>query len=244
MIGAYYGTIPEGETRSLVYLQNELAKERTNDSTFSRLIWMPKGLKLKEDEVQQQKFIEMLRTDTEAQKGADLLEMSLEDLKRNIEDKLNTASRKPVEDAGSQDRPKQIYLICTREDKETAKNLRKQLFGQGFEVNLPVFEGEETAIFEEHKASLVHCDAVIIFYGNAGEPWVRSKMRELQKVMGYGRKNPLLVKAVFCAAPETSEKKDFMSHEVKVFTHFQEFSSEALTPFLEQFKNVMEGGQK
>ena len=227
----------------MVYLQNELAMERMNDPAFSRLIWMPKGLKLKEEEVQQQKFIEMLRTDPEAQKGADLLEMSLEDLKRNIEDKLKTDCRKPVKDTGDHDRLKCIYLIYDQEDFEATKSLEDYLFDQKFEVKSPVFEGEENVIFERHKANLVNCDAAIIFYGKARDSWLQYQLDEFQKATGYGRKSPLLAKAVFCAAPETPQKQRFRRHEIMVFKNYHEFFPESLAPFLEQITKRKEGRQ-
>src|SRR6185295_10545036 len=55
-IGENYGSIPEMETeRSVVRLQEELAVERGDDAQFSRLIWMPPGLKPKEP--RQEKFV-------------------------------------------------------------------------------------------------------------------------------------------------------------------------------------------
>ncbi|HZC01476.1 MAG TPA: hypothetical protein VE844_08970 [Gammaproteobacteria bacterium] len=47
LIGPYYGIIPEMErSRSNVCMQLDLAAERCGDPNFSRLIWMPLGLKL------------------------------------------------------------------------------------------------------------------------------------------------------------------------------------------------------
>ncbi len=233
MIGTHYGLIPEGETRSLVYLQNELAAGSMNGHTLTRLIWMPVGLQGKES--RQQEFIDMLHNDSEVQKGADLLETPLEELKSIILDKMQSSDKRADEKTDNQENHKSIYIICSQEDYEATRPLEDHLYNQGFDVILPIFEGDEAAIFEEHRASLVDCDAVIIFYGNASELWVRAKMRDLKKAPGYGRKNSMLAQTVYCTVPETPQKKRFRTHETIVITNFQEFSSETLKPFLDKF---------
>ena len=61
-----------------------------------------------------------------------------------------------------------------------------------FEVILPVFEGDEAQVRQEHEANLTDCDAALIYYGAGNELWLRSKLRELQKIAGYGRTKPML----------------------------------------------------
>jgi len=49
LIGARYGIVPEGESRSLIQVQNEVAAEHFNGSA-SRLIWVPKNMEPKEEQ--------------------------------------------------------------------------------------------------------------------------------------------------------------------------------------------------
>ena len=51
----------------------------------------------------------------------------------------------------------------------------------------PIFDGDEAEIREYHEENLRTCDGVMIFYGAGNEPWLRRKLRELQKSAGYGR---------------------------------------------------------
>jgi hypothetical protein len=92
LIGENYGIIPEGEVASVVHLQNELAAEHSAEASFLRLIWIPLGLQARDP--RQLEFIKFLQNDPEAQKGADVLQTPLEDLKTVIEDKLK-AKKKP-----------------------------------------------------------------------------------------------------------------------------------------------------
>ncbi len=234
MIGAKYGLIPEGESRSFVHLQNELAAGSLNGHTLTRLIWIQKGLLRTES--RQQEFIDMLHNDSDFQKGADLLETPLEEFKTTIFDKLEHKVQKPEEDTSNLERPKRIYLICSQEDDEATSPLEEYLHKLGFEVTLPIFEGDEEAIFEEHKACLLGCDAALIFYGKTSELWVRSKIRDLQKALGYGRKIVMTAKAVYCTSPDTYRKKRYKSHEIMVIKDFKGFSPDTLTPFIKQIE--------
>jgi hypothetical protein len=79
----------------------------------------------------------------------------------------------------------------------------------GFEVTLPLFEGDEAEVREDHKESLLICDAVVIFYGNSSEGWLRTKLRDLQKIPGYGRTKPMLAQAIYTGPPENPTKQRY-----------------------------------
>ena len=85
-VGRNYGLVPEGGTQSMVEMQHELATERAAQGRFSRLIWMPSGLKV--DDQRQQLMIERLRTDPRISENADLLETYFEDLRTMMQDWL------------------------------------------------------------------------------------------------------------------------------------------------------------
>ena len=237
LIGANYGVIPEAIDRSLVWLQNELAAERSsNGKSFSRLIWMPEGLQAKEE--RQQKFIEYLKYDRVAQQGADLLETSIEELKTYIQDKLKPALKPPPPDQNDVEGPLRIYLICDKQDYDAIASLEDYFYSEGFEVTLPLMEGDEAEVREDHKESLLLCDAVVIFYGNTSEGWLRTKLRDLQKIPGYGRTKPMLAKGIYIGGPETDSKLRYRTHEALVMRNFGSFSSDTLQPFIEKINSA------
>ena len=105
LIGAKYGLIPEGETRSIVRIQHDLAMERNADPDFVRLVWMPADLEPAEEN--QRKFVEFLRTDPKAQEGAEIMETKFDDLKTAMHDKIAAIKRlrerpKPPSPAGGE----------------------------------------------------------------------------------------------------------------------------------------------
>ena len=239
LVGENYGIIPEMESeRSVVRLQQELAIERGDEAEFSRLIWMPPGL-LPKDE-RQQKFVADLQNSFTSHNGSELLQVKLEDLKTIIQTKL-TQKPKPTltvtEDAGA----RRIYLICDQQDIDAVEPLQNYLFERGCEVTLPLLEGNESEVLQDHKENLLVCDALLIFQGRASEGWLRMKLRELLKLPGYGRTAPLLSKAVYIGAPELPAKGRFKTLEALVIKNYGEFNPGLLEPFLTQISKAKGG---
>jgi hypothetical protein len=237
LIGKNYGVIPEGHTESIPVIQNELAIDRVNQGGFSRLVWIPPGLQV-EDE-RQRRFIEGLRMDPRIQVGSDLLETSLEALRTVIQDRLKRALE-PVRKNGvflpSNENPVQIYLMYDQRDAGVISPWANLLFNCGFEVIRPVFEGDEREVREYHEENLRVCDGALIFYGAAREPWVRRKLRELQKSPGYGRSKPLRAVAISVLAPLTDEKERFRTHEAAVIPQLNGFGADAMEPFVAELR--------
>src|SRR5690348_3099004 len=158
LIGKNYSLVPEGGTESLQQIQNEAAIERGGEGEFSRLLWIPHGLQV-EDE-RQKNFIEQLRLDPRMQKGTDLLETFLEDLRTVIQDRLarppepEPVLTAPLAASGS---VSQLYLIYDQRDSDVAAPWADYFFDQKFEVMRPVFEGDEAEIREYHEENLRIC---------------------------------------------------------------------------------------
>jgi len=236
-VGRNYSLVPEGGTESLVEIQNELAVERGSRGKFTRLIWIPPGLELVDE--RERKVIERLRMDPRGDKGADLLETSLEDFRTVCHERLKQTEKPPVEPRSAVragDSHLQLYLIYDRQDADVSRAWADFLFDQGLEVSRPVFEGDEAEIREEHEENLRNCDAVLILYGQACECWLRRKLRELLKSAGLGRTKPKPATAISLVPPRSAEKESFRSHEVAVIPQMDGFSPEPLRPFISRLQ--------
>lgn len=237
LLGERYGIVPEGEVRSVVHLQCDLAAARGAD--FLRLVWMPPGLQTGEE--RQQAVINTFLLGQGAQKGTEVLQTKLEDLKVVIHE---TASRGPApepEPAAGESLGINLYLICDKEDLEAAGELADYLYEQGLDVVLPATEGDDAQVYEDHKANLMDCDAVLIYYGRANEIWLRIKLRELQKIAGYGRSAPLLAKAIYMGGPRTDAKERLRDREATIIKNYEAFSPESLRPFLSHLREAKGG---
>jgi hypothetical protein len=240
LIGKTFSLVPEGGMLSLLEIQNELAIERGSESDFSRLLWIPPGLQV-EDE-RQRKVIEHLRMDPRIQKGADLLETFLEDLRTVIQERLKESQKpapapsRPSSSAIAGNGHARLYLIYDQRDALITSPWEDYLFEQELEVIRPVFEGDEAEIREYHEENLRSCDGALIFYGLGNECWLRRKLRELQKSPGYGRIKPIPIVAISLVPPRTPNKERFRTHEALVIPQWDGFSSEPLKPFISNLK--------
>ena len=240
LIGANYGVIPEAADRSVVCLQNDLAAERSKGNGFARLIWLPEGLETKED--RQRQFVEYLKFDANAQQGADVLQTSIEELKTYIQDKLRPKPKSLTSNGNGNGKPSsgplRVYVVCGKQDYDAVAPLEDHLFNSGFEVKLPLMEGDEAEVREDHKEQLLLCDAVMIFYGGSSEGWLRTKQNDLQKIAGYGRAKPMLAQAIYAGPPETAAKQRYRTREALLLRNFGDFTPDAIQPFIEEINKA------
>jgi hypothetical protein len=246
LIGRNYGLIPEGARESLVVIQNELAIERGQQGPFSRLVWLPPDFSSEEEK--QLQFVDRLQTDVRIQAGADILQTPLEDFKSVVLDRLRPPPAPPAPEAqaasaaaparaGSEpqeDGLRRIYVIYDQRDGDAPQAVEDFLFGEGYEVIVPVFEGDEADVRREHEESLSVCDAVLLYYGTANELWLRRKLREIQKAAALGRKKPITSKAILVAPPGSATKQRLRTHEALVIDQQAGFDPAPLRPFLSQ----------
>jgi hypothetical protein len=226
--------VPEGATESLSEIQNELAMERAQKGGFGRFVWIAPGAQA-EDE-RQRRFIHYLRTDPRIHQGTELLETSLEVLRAVYRERLKRTEPSRQEPTAQAVGEKLVYVIYDPRDADVASFWTDFLFQQGLEVVRPVFEGDEAEIREYHEENLRFCEGALILYGQAGECWLRRKLRELQKSAGLGRTKPRPVVAISLIPPRTTEKENFRTHDAIVVSQFDQFSPDPLTPFVSQLK--------
>lgn len=233
-----YGIIPEEEDKSLVEIQSEVAAECGEE--LRRIVWMPAGLEPRDE--RQQKFVNHFRLGLNGHRGIEVLQTSLEDLTQLIGERISDKAKPAAESEGETgEGPPSVYLICDKEDLAEVTPLEDYLFERGFNVFLPALEGDESAIREDHKANLIECDAVMVYYGRGSDVWLRMKQRELQKVAGYGRARPLSAKAIYIAGPPSPAKEHVRDHEALVIKNFDAFSPACLAPFLEKLGKGVRG---
>lgn len=237
LVGKSYGLIPEGSTESIVVMQNELAIARAGSADFPRLIWIPDTLEC--DDERQVRFLDHLRTDPRIQQGADILQTPFEEFRAAVIRRLQKPVVEPeapaaAESAAPDDGLKRVYLISDRRDEHAPSAIADYLYDQGYEVILPVFDGDEVQIRKDHEENLSICDAVLFYYGEGNELWLRQKLREVQKSAAFGRKKPILLKAIYVAPPDSPTKARFRTREAMVIDQRTAFDPAGLSPFISQ----------
>jgi hypothetical protein len=214
LVGGSSGFVPDGSSgKSAVVLQNEIAIAQAKKSGMRRVIWVPANTEAHDQE--QQHFIEALHRDAEAQFGADLITGDLEVLKAEIHsilESLERAKESPIDSSATGDL-KLLYLICDQADREAVLPLRKVLKTGGFDVKIPLFEGDAATVDSAKREMLAECRAALIFYGKGGESWKRAVDSDLLKSRGYRRDKPQLRQFTYLSGPETAEKTEMIALE-------------------------------
>ncbi|MEO7991841.1 MAG: hypothetical protein ABI663_19965 [Chryseolinea sp.] len=235
LIGSAYGEIPEGSDRSVVDIQNKLAAEKSlqakeRKEEFGRLVWISPNLTHASEK--QKAFIENIKRDAEVQEGADILQTSLEDFKNIMREELvDAGEKKPVDEGGGHT----IYMMHDKVDRIAVRPLIDVMEKSGFNVLIPDYEGELLELRQKHINNLKNLDGAIIYKGNVNEQWVRMKALDLLKAPGFGRKKPILAKAIFTTPGSSLNNESFRSQNLRVIEGDAAASIESLKSFLKEF---------
>jgi len=230
LIGNNYGLIPEGESNSVIDIQQEMAA--TCEEVLTSLIWLPPKLKIKDQ--RQVEFISMLKNEASGQRGAELIIKRLEEFKTRIMEVLN--KQRHTRTISTQNCPISIYLIYDKTDKEAIKPLDDYLYNQGFEVMQPFFSDSETNLRKMHQDKLTFCDAILIYYEHANDSWFEFKIMDIRKLSGFNRSKPLLAKAIYISGEKTVYKDSFRTHEAIVIKNYSTFTGDILNDFTLKIK--------
>ena len=207
MVGAEYGETPSDDIRSYSFLENTYAAEVEQTASFSRLIWIPQGVE--PGETTQERFLDMIRS-TNWPSRTEWLENSFGDFKAIIDEKIKADAR-PVAPAPAptpSGKPR-IYVVFDAQDTEPGSAHAAPLARDGFPLIGPTQSGDVSALAEAHRSKLNLCDAVLIVWDKVPDTWVHEKVADLEKAMGYGRKEPFRATAVLITGEPTFEKRFF-----------------------------------
>lgn len=253
LVGNEYGVVPEGEReKSMAWLQYQWALEQGARDGFTRLVWIPGDVEPSDE--RQRRFIQYLEEDPGAQTGSDVLRTHLENLKAAVQEKLRAitaarekqAARTPAaaaKSAAATTEPPLVYLICDRLDRESAPLLvlKKYLFDQGYDVMLPIEDQDEREALRAHTEILENCDACLIYYGQGSDRWFGAKLMDFRKILRL-RQQPVRVKAIYVAPPDTPGKRELATHEAIIVRGAETFAPGPLDPFLHRVSNG--GGER
>ena len=238
LIGASYGDVLDGEDRSIPHLQYDLAEDLSKQGQLNQVVWLPLGLTPKG------KFQESFVADLK-NTSPDYLQTTLEELKSNIRRKLAPLPA-PVsweEDGTESQAPNQIKvcLFCHEQDEENVGSLYTHLrFEEGFKINLSLPNAQRP---QTHQQLLQDSDGVLLFYGEAEESWVVSKWNIIRRHLATIKDKQPPARAIFAAKPPTREKGLLSSNDLLILKHFDDFTPEAIAPFVQKVREAKGGAR-
>lgn len=230
LIGALYGFVPEGEERSVIELQSDEAFYQASNSAAARVFWFAPNLQTQYPRLRG--LVDRMQKQSPQGGRVDLLaNQTIEDLKTLVLDRPNPAPKPaPV----AMKAASAVYLMCDQLDRANVSPIEDFLFAQSLEVRLPLFDGDSEQIRHDHYETLKQCDGVLIFWGKAKEGWLRTILRDLNKVFGLGCTGAYKAASLYLAELPDINKESFRTREVSIIRPGHEFEPDVLRPFVAQ----------
>lgn len=231
------------EEVELMKLQNQIAVEYSNtkksNAPFRRLIWIPQEINFADDK--QQLLMESFISSTESMNGAEVLKIPIEEFKSLIKRELATIKDEKghsyfIPDAAlSSDSGKNIYVIVDAIDMGKCQPVVNHLKQNGFDVLLPMFEGDIMEVRASHRNNLNACDSCLIFSDKVSEQWVKSKVLDILKAPGFGRKKDMIGKALYLTTDKAIDTEYYKRYNFSIIRgNTDTFEKEIIHPFLKQ----------
>lgn len=244
LVGADPGKI-KGTNSSLVELQLRIAADLlTNEEKMAsdnvplplgRIIWISPNLE--KISVKQKIFIENLKKDSIAIKKADVLESNIEELKGFISNKISVYQSSSAEKSTENKKSKVIYLICNNSEIDKCEPIKDYLNSFGYQVITSLLEGSPNEIRTEHFNNLKKCDATLVYYGGSNDNWMKSKLQDLSKSLGFEREKPLGPQAVIIDSEQKFDDLFSKRKNTMVLYKKGESTEKSLEPFLAQLQS-------
>lgn len=207
LIGPLPGKTPLNETRPLVHLQWELAREVARERDLPRVAWLADGLDPGSVRPEHRAFLEGLEA---AGDGAppEVLRTGIEELRELLLSRLFPPAP-PGPDGGedaAEELDRLVYLTYLPQDRDGALQIKEALRRQRLDVKLFRYDDRDPQMLARiHNASLERSDGVIIFYGSDAL-WLDRLVDEARSTLrARARKNPLRVVCICDGPPEPKD---------------------------------------
>jgi hypothetical protein len=206
LVGDEYGLVPEGETRSVVELQYDLAAERGKESRFERLVCIL-GKSESSDE-RQRLFVEKLESVAPRGGGLQLLRMSVGELVNRVMTTLKqlAASGPPPVEA-TPDSPGVAFIDIHHKDSDLLSQLLSVLMERRYEMRLlPDTDSplENVSRFEE---AVKQANVFIFAFGEVHRDWVAQRLTTTWKLAVKHDAQQLKLLGVYTGSGPGSEER-------------------------------------
>jgi hypothetical protein len=242
LIGPLPGKTPVGETRPLVQLQWEVAREVARERPLPRVAWLCNDLDpSKVSREQHRAFLQSL----EAEEGGappEVLRVGVEELRELLLGRLfPPPPPKPLDEPQeeTEEIDRLVYLTYLPEDRDGAVKLKEALRRERLDVKLFRYEDRDPQMLARiHGASLEKSDGVVIFYGT-NALWLDQLVEEARATLqARARKNPLKVVCICDGPPDPKDSPIDVDYDKFVVADCRDgIRPEDLKPFVELVKS-------
>jgi len=208
LIGNYYAPLLESIDVSGIELQNDIFHEvaaelKRENKTIKRFVWIAPDFKPKSEK--QKLYVESFKRNIELLKNTEIIQTPIEIFKNIVRTKIvDILSPKQQLTADSvKNKEKQVYLITNDQGNDNYNAIKSQLQKNKIQVLESTNKENKIDLIKEHYFNLINCDALFIDYSVDNNQWLNSKLSDVLKSPGFGRKKDFEVKTVLINTPVT-----------------------------------------
>jgi len=201
IIGNFYAPLLNNIEISSIELQNDLfhevaAESRVQNKVIKRLVWIPPNIKPKSEK--QKLYIESFKRNIELLEYTEIIQTPIEVFKTIIKKNANeildikTKSKsKPIDE-----KSKSVYLVSNNSSKKEYNSIKQSLLKSKVKILETTNKASKIELIQEHYYNLVNCDSLLIDYSIENNQWLNSKLSDILKSPGFGRKKDFSAKSV------------------------------------------------
>ncbi len=239
IFGNNYTPLNKNIEISGVELQNdifiEVAEELVNQKkNIHRLVWIPPDLKPKSEK--QKLYIESFKRNIELLRNTEIIQAPVEVFKNIIKNKIIILNSVKEEISISENKKaNSVYIISSNENEKYLKEIEQEFSKNKISVLVIANSQDKIELLREHYHNLINCDGILIVYPNDNKQWLNSKLSDILKAPGFGRKKPFLFKTILHDsgnAPEFNIK----INDLEVLYANGKSPNDLLKPIIEKFK--------
>lgn len=209
LIGEDYGFVPKDGELSVPEMQYQLSSQKSGQSSidqFSRIVWI--NPESRDVDARQEQFIEAIRREAESMDTTDVLQCSLEELKGIIRQELQKIGKEEGQLSNEYlESGNAIYVIFEKKDQQEVEKLVRRIESSGMHALLPGFEKNPLEMRNSHFEMLKKADHVLIFSLGSNERWIKTKVQDVLKSPGIGRKKEWKQKLLVCSSEKNLDTK-------------------------------------
>lgn len=204
------GEAAEGPDRiNIAMEQNSLAASYCEKTGMNRrLIWLPDMLVIRTE--LQRIAIEKMKRDNKALTGAEIIQTTIESFKAILQQRIQTSEEEPIE-ANIENR---AYLVYPPQLEKEANRLVDLSANLSLDFIHPLKSKNKSELLKHHWQSLLACNAVFLFYTPDQKDWLKSKIKDIIKVSGFGRKKPIEKKILVLSEDNTPNELEFSDFKI------------------------------
>jgi len=197
IIGNEYAPLFKPIEVSGVEVQNDIFHEVAHDKQNSifRLVWIAPDLKPKSEK--QKKYIENFKRNIELLQHTEIIQAPIEVFKSIINKKIyDLQNEKTLKKPEVIKEKNSVYILSDDKESDITAAVIKQFEESGIEVLSYNKTSNKIDQVHFHYKGLIKSDAVVILYTQENIQWLNSKLSDIIKSPGFGKKNQFIVKSV------------------------------------------------